>query len=180
MGQFLAIGLATEIGIKKSEADKADLTLEQLQERMQHDLHYAPDIYTATEEDGYYQFFLNEEVFHAELLPFLETFYPLLYSNPAYYEGALKKLASMPPAEWLQWAQGKPEEVFQFDEYGTRDYLTVNHTDICVSYDALLLSMEGKISMETYGRQFTFVKYAMMQTFRQFRLAGALRMYITG
>ena len=40
MGQFLAIGLATEIGINKSEADKAELTLEQLQERMQHDLHY--------------------------------------------------------------------------------------------------------------------------------------------
>ncbi len=180
MGQFLAIGLATEIGIKKSEADKADLTLEQVQERMQHDLHYVPDIYTATEENGYYHFLLNEEVLHAELLLFLETFYPLLYSTPAYYEDALKKLAGMPPAKWLQWAQGKPEEVFQFDEYGVRDYLTVNHTDICVSYDAVLLSMEGKISMETYGRQFTFMKYAMMQTFRKFRLAGALRMYITG
>ena len=180
MGQFLAIGLATEIGINKSEADKAELTLEQLLERMQHDLHYVPEIYTAIEEDGYYQFFLNEEILHAELLPFLKTFYPLLYSNPAYYEGALEKLAAMPPAEWLQWAQGKPEESFQFDEYGMGDSLTVNHARIRVSYDAVLLSMEGKISMETYGRQFTFVKYAMMQTFQQFRLAGALRMYITG
>ena len=180
MGQFLAIGLATEIGINKSEADKADLTLEQLQERMQHDLHYVPDIYSATEKDGYYHFFLKEEIFHAEFLPFLKTFYPLLYSKPAYYESILEKLADMPPSEWLQWAQGKPEEAFQFDEYGTRDYLSVNHTRICVSYDAVLLSMEGKISMETFGRQFTFVKYAMMQTFQEFRLAGALRMYITG
>ncbi|MCI5125530.1 MAG: hypothetical protein D3925_13915 [Candidatus Electrothrix sp. AR5] len=180
MGQFLAIGLATEIGINKPEADKADLTLEQLQERMQHDLHYAPGIYSATEKDDYYHFFLNEEIFHAELLPLLKTFYPLLYSDPAYYERVLEKLADKDPAEWLKWAQGKPEEAFQFDEYGTRDYLAVNHADICVSYDAVLLSMEGKISMETYGRQFSFVKYAMMQTFREFRLAGALRMYITG
>jgi hypothetical protein len=180
MGQFLAIGLVTEIGVNKSEADKADLTLEQVQERMQHDLHYVPDIYTATEEDNRYHFLLNEEIFHAELLPFLKKFYPLLYSNPAYYENVLEKLASMPSSEWLQWAQGKPEEVFQLDEYGMRDYLTVNHTRISISYDAVLLSMEGKIAMETYGRQFTFVKYAMMQTFGQFRLAGALRMYITG
>ncbi|MCI5222503.1 MAG: hypothetical protein D3924_07495 [Candidatus Electrothrix sp. AR4] len=180
MGQFLAIGLATEIGINKSEVDKADLTLEQLQERMQQDLHYVPDIYTATEKDGYYHILLNKEIFHTELLPFLKTFYPLLYSKPAYYESVLDTLTEMPLPKWLQWAQGKPEEAFQFDEYGTRDYLTVNHTRISVSYDTVLLSMEGKIGMETFGRQFTFVKYAMMQTFRQFRLAGALRMYITG
>ncbi len=101
MGQFLAIGLVTEIGINKSEADKAELTLEQIQERMQQNLHYASVVGT----------------------------------------------------------RQTPEESFQFDEYGMRDYLTVNHTDICVSYDAVLLSMKGKISMETYGRQFTFVKY---------------------
>ncbi len=180
MGQFLAIGLATEIGVNKSEADKADLSLQQLQEHMQRDLHYVPDLYTASEEDGYYHFLLNEDVFHEELLSFLKTFYPLLYSKPAYYEDVLEKLADMPSSEWLKWAQGKPEEAFQFDEYGTRDYLSVNHTDIRISYDAVLLSMEGKVVMETFGRQFTFVKYAMMQTFRQFRLAGALRMYITG
>ncbi|MCI5130698.1 MAG: hypothetical protein D3904_04080, partial [Candidatus Electrothrix sp. EH2] len=168
MGQFLAVGLVTEIRINKSKADKADLTLDQLQERMQHDLHYAPQIYTATEKDGYYRFLLNEDILHSELLPFLKTFYPLLYSNPAYYEDVLKKLADMPPSEWLKWAESEPEEAFQFDEYGTRDYLSVNHTDIPVSYDAAILSMEGKIVMETFGRQFTFVKYTMMQTFRQF------------
>jgi hypothetical protein len=147
---------------------------------MQQKLHYVPAIYTATEKDGYYHFQLNEDIFHAELLPFLNAFYPLLYSKPAYYEGVLEKLANTPSSEWLKWAESKPEEAFQFDEYGTQDYLSVNHTDIPVSYDAVILSMEGKIVMETFGRQFTFVKYAMMQTFQQFRLAGALRMYITG
>ncbi|MCI5143542.1 MAG: hypothetical protein D3909_17835, partial [Candidatus Electrothrix sp. ATG1] len=71
MGQFLAIGLATEIGINKSETDRADLNLQQLQERMRQDLHYVPEIYTVTEQDGSYHFHLNEEIFHAELLPFL-------------------------------------------------------------------------------------------------------------
>jgi hypothetical protein len=40
--------------------------------------------------------------------------------------------------------------------------------------------MEGKIVMETYGRQFRFFKYAMVQAFKEFMLAGALRVYITG
>ena len=112
MGQFLAIGLATEIGINKSEADKANLDLQQLQKHMQQGLHYVPEIYTATEKDGYYHFSLNEGIFHEELLPFLKIFYPLLYSKPAYYEYVLEKLADMPPTEWLKWAEGKPEEAF--------------------------------------------------------------------
>ncbi|MCI5224100.1 MAG: hypothetical protein D3924_15875 [Candidatus Electrothrix sp. AR4] len=177
MGQFLAIGLVTKIRVSKA---KADLTLEQAQERMQRDLHYVPEIYTASEKENRYHFLLNKEILHAELLPFLKALYPLLYPNPSYYDDILETLATMPPLEWLQWAQGKPKEAFQFDEYGTRDYLSMHHTRIPVAYDAVLLSMEGKIVMETFGRQFTFVKYALMQTFRQFRLAGALRMYITG
>jgi len=180
MGQFLAIGLVTKIGVKKVEIEKANLNIDQVQEHMRHDLHYVRDIYTASEEDGWYYFRLNEDIFHTKLLPFLKTLYPVLYSKPVYYENVLKTLATLSPSEWLQWAQRKSEEAFQFDEYGMWDYLSINHVTIRVYYDCILLSMEGKIVMETFGRQFTFVKYAMMQTFQQFRLAGALRMYITG
>nr|VFK06080.1 MAG: hypothetical protein BECKLPF1236A_GA0070988_1000123 [Candidatus Kentron sp. LPFa]VFK22655.1 MAG: hypothetical protein BECKLPF1236C_GA0070990_1000128 [Candidatus Kentron sp. LPFa] len=66
------------------------------------------------------------------------------------------------------------------DEYGMWDYLEKNHSSIQIYYDSLLLSMEGKISMESFGRQFKFFKYTMMQTFKQFGLSEALRVYITG
>jgi hypothetical protein len=66
------------------------------------------------------------------------------------------------------------------DENGGCDYLRYGFSDISVYYDCPLLSMEGKISMETFGRQFKFLKYIMMQSFKQFTLAGALRIYITG
>ncbi len=180
MGQFLAIGLTTKISVKKSEADKAHLNIDQVQEHMQHDLHYVPDIYTASEDDEWHSFLLNEDVFHTQLLPLLKTLYPLLYPELVYYGDILQTLTTLPPSEWLQWAQRKSEEAFQFDEYGMWDYITRNHVDIRVYYDCLLLSMEGKIVMETFGRQFTFLKYTMLQTFQQFSLAGALRMYITG
>jgi hypothetical protein len=93
---------------------------------------------------------------------------------------SLKTLATMPPSEWLEWAESKPEEAFQLDENGACDYLRHGFTDIDVYTDCLLLSMEGKISMETYGRQFRFFKYAMIQAFKSFPLAVALQVYITG
>lgn len=180
MGQFLAIGLVTKIGVEKKEVDKAQLNLKQLQKKMKEELHYIPEIYVASDEEDFYQFILKDDIFHAQLIPFLKEIYPFLYDSSMYYDNIIKKLKTLPPSEWLQWAAGKPEEAFQFDEYGMQDYMMINHRKIRVSYDCLLLSMEGKIIMEVFGRQFKFFKYTMIQTFKQFRIAGALRTYITG
>ncbi len=109
----------------------------------------------------------------------MKTIYPLLYDKPERYNNIIKELEKLPPSEWLQWAEEKTKEAFQFDEHGMWDYLRNNHSQIRVYYDSLLLSMEGKIVMEEFGRQFNFFKYTMMQTFRQFSLSGALRTYIT-
>ena len=180
MGQFLAIGLATTVGVKKAEVAKTNFSIDQVQETMRHELHYVPEIYHLREDEEWYDFLLDDEIFQTQLLPLLKALYPLLYPKPVYYDNILQKLATLPPSEWLQWAKKRSEEAFQFDQYGMWDYLQVNHSTIQVHYESLLLSMEGKIMMETFGRQFTFLKYTMMHTFHQFSLAGALRIYITG
>jgi hypothetical protein len=180
MGQYLAIGITTKLGVKKKQVDKAQLTLEQLQEKMQQELYFVPELYEVSEVDNVYYFQLKEAVLSEQLIPFLKTLYPLLYDKPVYYEDILKTLETMPPSEWLEWAESKPEEAFQLDENGACDYLRHGFTDIDVYADCLLLSMEGKISMETYGRQFRFFQYVMLQAFKPFALAGALRVYITG
>nr|VFK18851.1 MAG: hypothetical protein BECKLPF1236B_GA0070989_11542 [Candidatus Kentron sp. LPFa]VFK67810.1 MAG: hypothetical protein BECKUNK1418G_GA0071005_11674 [Candidatus Kentron sp. UNK]VFK69153.1 MAG: hypothetical protein BECKUNK1418H_GA0071006_10114 [Candidatus Kentron sp. UNK] len=181
MGQFLAIGLATRVSAKKTEVDKSQLDIEQLQEEMKAKLYYAPEIYVANDNnDSYYEFILKDDVLYPQLIPFLKTIYPLLYEKSVYYDDIIEKLEGLPPSEWLPWAEEKPEEAFQMDEYGTWDYLEKNHSSIQIYYDSLLLSMEGKISMESFGRQFRFFKYTMMQTFKQFGLSEALRVYITG
>ncbi|EDN68100.1 conserved hypothetical protein [Beggiatoa sp. PS] len=180
MGQYLAIGLVTKISVKKIEVDKAKLNLTQLQDKMKQELHYVPEIYVVSDDDDFYHFILKEEIFQTQLIPFLNTIYPLLYDNSVYYDSVIQKLKTLSPSEWHQWAEEKREEAFQFDEYGMWDYLENNHSQIRVHYTCLLLSMEGKIMMETFGRQFNFFKYTMRQTFRQFSLAGALRTYITG
>jgi len=180
MGQFLAIGLVTKIRVNKAEVDKAQLTLEQLQGTMTHALHYIPEIYVVSEHGDVYNFLLNDDIFQTQLLPLLNTRSPLLYDHTASYGNVLKELDTLSPSTWLQWAQGKSEAAFQFDTYGMWDDVEEHHSRIRVSYECLLLSMEGKIVMEEFGRQFNFFKYTMMHTFRQFSLAGALRVYITG
>lgn len=180
MGQFLAIGLATNIRVDKREKRGGQLSLEQLQENMKQELYYEPEIYTAVENEDFFSFQLNEDVLYGQLIPFLKLLYPLLYDNNEYYDDILKRLKTLPSEKWLEWADLKPEEAFQFDKHAEPDYLNNEFSQICVNSDFLMLSMEGKILMESYGRQFKFLKYTMTQSFKQFTLAGALQIYITG
>lgn len=180
MGQFLAIGLVTEIAISKKDVESAKLTKEQLLQEMTSQIHFLPEIYNINESDKYFNFNLLDKILYSQLIPFLEKFYPKIYSKEDYYKSIIESLKNKPNSEWLEWAKEKPEEAFQFDEYGTRDYLTIKYDNIAINYDAILLSMEGKIGMEVYGRQFNFFKYCMIQAFNEFSLASALRIYITG
>jgi hypothetical protein len=83
-------------------------------------------------------------------------------------------------SEWLQWSERKSEVAFQNDRYGIPDYMDINDQLIYIHYNSILLSLEGKIQMEVFGKQFRFFKYAIMQTFKEFSLAKSLRVYITG
>jgi hypothetical protein len=182
MGQFLAIGLVTQISVDKKKLARVQLTPEQLQERMKAKLHYEPALYQLRDYDDFYGFDLNEDIFYAQLLPLLEQLYPLLYPDTEMmYQDVLQELPGLPHSEWIAWAKTKPDESFQFDGgRGMGEYIQEKYTDLYLQYESIMLSIEGKIAMEVYGRQFRFVNYTMRQTLKQFPLAGALRMYITG
>ncbi len=121
MGRFLAIGLATKIFISKSDTDEANLTIEQLQEKMVQQLHFVPEIYSVSDTEDGYLFELKNDILQSQLIPFLETFYPLLYSSFDHYSKALEELKKHPASEWLQIAEDNSLYVFQLDEYGMRD-----------------------------------------------------------
>jgi len=180
MGQFLAIGLVLEIGIDVNSDDTKSEDIKLIQENMKQQLYHVPELYEIS-ENNCKRLLLREELLHTQLLPFLNVFYPLLYgkNNPD-CGFVLDKLQKLPPSEWISWAKGKPEDMFQLNEYGNPDYISMNHRKVRISYDTLLISMGGKIMMTVYRRQFNFFKYTIMQAFKQFSLAGALRVYITG
>lgn len=183
MGQFLAIGIVTKQIISKQELQKYKISLDELVSKMQNELHFNPEIYDFFEDEKDVKFILKNEVFVKELLPFLEKFYPMIYDNSKSYLETLKELKNTTSDKWLPFAEHKSCEQFQMDDYGAEDNLYFDkdfQPRVKILNKSILLSMEGKIMMESYGRQFIFFKLCMIEMFKEFRLGGALRVYITG
>ena len=186
MGQFLAIGIATEFTVSKEKAEKGKITLEDVLQKMRQSIHFTPEIYDFAEENGHWKWTLKKQVWETGLLDFLKEIYPLLYADKssADYEDVLKKLAEKPPASWLKVAEDKSFESFQLDEYGESERLYFNEKPfqpkITVGFDSVALAMEGKISMETYGALFNFFVCCVQKSFPAFQLSKAIRVYITG
>ncbi len=183
MGQFLAIGIVTRFFVKKSEADQVKLEISDLQDIMKQKFYYPPEIYHNDSDEENHYFYLKEEVFSSQLIGFLEKIYPKIYNDPDFtnnYDKLLVKLKESPSTMWMELAESKSQFAFQYDDNGMWDIFRVNGSKIRINYDIILLSMEGKILMEEYGRQFNFFKYTIMQAYKNFSLAGALRIYITG
>ena len=182
MGQFLAIGITTKLIIGKSNLEKAKLSIDETREALQKKYHFVSDLYNFDEDSEDYVFSLKDTLLHSQLLPLLREIYPLLYKDESDYCDVLKKLEDKNPSTWLQWAENKPEHAFQMDGYGERDYIEGKAFSrrVPIYHYCLMLSLEGKIMMETYGRHFAFFKYTIMKSFPNFSLAGAFRVYITG
>ncbi len=183
MGQFLATGLVTEVYVSKKEMKQMETSADKLIHEMKSCLHFRSELYYQREDEEYFVFNLKDKIFHEELIPFLGKLYPLIYHQKERtdFDFALAALKSNAPDNWLKLAENKKYEAFQLDSYGMPTYLYRPFgRKIRIYYNSIILSMEGKIVMETYGRQFSFYQYCIAQTFAEFALAGAIRVYITG
>lgn len=183
MGQFLATGLATGLTVSKTEMASAKLDVDALSREMENHLHFRAALYQPQDQGEYWDFHLKDDIFHTELIPFLEKFYPLIYHQDEHndFRGALAALKASDPTHWTALAEEKEYAAFQSDPYGMPDYLSLPFgKHLRVSYDCIMLSAEGKIGMEEHGRQFRFFQYCIARTFAEFSLAGAVRVYITG
>jgi len=180
MGQSLIIGLATKVGVDKEDLSKYKISIDEFQKKMNEKLLFVPDIYDIKEGKDLYYFNLKHSIISKELIPFLKELYPVLYDESINYDSILKKLKTLPANEWLSWAQTKPEEAFQLDKRGKCDTLKIDYNNFNIYYHSIILSLETGTYMEVYGRQFRFFKYTMMQTFKQYSIAGGLRVYLTG
>lgn len=110
----------------------------------------------------------------------LEAIYPRIYTDKSYYTTVLDKLRNSEPSDWIKMAEYKCSEAFQKDSYAMGEHFRKGEIKFCLNTRCILLSMEGKVFMEEYGKQFRFMKYTMVQTFKKYSLASALRIYITG
>lgn len=184
MGQIFTIGLATNCYISKEKATKLNLTKDEIFVEMEKQLYFEHEIFDFEEEDEYYKFRLKKSVFEGQLIPFLEKFYPLVYpKDKAYYYTTLEMLKSTKPNLWMKEAEDAFAEEFQLDRYGEYKYLDFAkppRSNIPVGFTSIMLSQEGKIMMEEFGRQFNFFQYCIQQTFHEFPIAKALIVNISG
>ena len=184
MGQYLIIGLVNEYAVEKKQVQKNNISEEELIAAMKSALHFESSIYDMSQTDEYYLFRLKSNVVEIQLLAFLTKFYPALYPDgDKEYERTLEMLKNSEPSGWIQLSKDDGNEEFQYDNYGEEERISFDkpfRPRISISYNTIMLSMEGKISMETYGRQFNFFKYCMQETFFEFSIAKALNVYIAG
>ncbi len=184
MGQVLGIGIVTKCGTSKKDLQKYNITKDELIAEMIIKKHFEPTIYDFSETDEYYFFKLQSNVIENQLLPFLEKFYPLVYlGRNKDFEDTIEMLKKSESSTWLKLSDEKSFEEFQLDEYGEPEYLYFDKPFkpyAKIFSTAIMLSHEGKISMEIFGRQFNFFKYCIQQTFSEFSIAKALRVYISG
>ena len=182
MGQYLVIGIATRLCISKEKArSRASATPEQIAEAMQKYFNQG-GIYRLEEDENYISLKLDPAIAEEEMIGFLEDFYSLRYAGdriPADMD-EIRKRNSLD--EWIELAEQKHHEAFQMDKYGWvytpfpggwPGYLTT-------SADLILLSINGKIIMETYGTLFDFLTNLIRERLSRYRLADSLQICISG
>ncbi|MFK5975397.1 MAG: hypothetical protein QM493_02705 [Sulfurovum sp.] len=181
MGTYMGIGIVAKIYFRKSDIENMELDIENIKDKLEANFDFSFDIYNLIEEDETYIFRLKDNILEEQLKPFLEEIYPQLYSNVEDYNDTLTRLENLSADKIITLAKENSKETFQYDEYGYNDYIYGKfRKKVAINYETIMISMEGKISMETYGKHFDFFKKVIIKAYPQYKISNALRIYITG
>jgi hypothetical protein len=182
MGTYMAIGIVTKIGVSKKEMNTMEYNIDKIKDEINKKLYFNCDLYNLKENDDGYFFILKDNILENELRPFLKEIYPHIYHNKSdYYDDILINLDGLNANEIITLAKENSEEAFQYDEYGENDYLYGNFGRCTkILYETVMISMEGKISAESFGKHSNFFKDAITKAYPKYSIANSLRIYITG
>lgn len=180
MGQYLTTAIATSFRVSNK-------TLQQISENeneaeAKHKLLNAfvgtnDDIFTHTKNDDTHIFAVKEEILKKEWLPFLTQFYQDFYGESHQESQAVLEALSVldTPKKYMK----SEYECYQQDHYAG-GYIYIDNQRIGIGYEPVMLTLEGKIMMECYGKHFTFIEKMITKTYSQFKLANMVKVYISG
>lgn len=189
MGRMLAIGINHAYSVSQGAAKKADKTLEEainiVKERRAPDTLYDMRIEKGYKDEPYALFTLKSEIIKQEIVPFINDFFQLCFGGRNYdRDEILERLKNVETyQDMLDYASEKSCDNFQNDEYGDPIWMEVEGTfrnELKCNHDAVIICLEGKILMETYGRIFGLLRRLLTEKFSKYKLAQALDVYITG
>ena len=181
MGQFLFIGLNTQITFSRKAYRGPDLSREEIEKELGSYL-FDSEIYEQSATEEMFTYSLKREVAEAEWLPFLKDFYAMRYADGRgkdYADEILKILSESGGFdEWIDIANQCRHEIYQSDR--RNEYLWLGKRDSLYApvFETVLLSMDGKIVMECYGSILRFFTECVRERLKQYKLAKALSVYI--
>ncbi|MFA6924765.1 MAG: hypothetical protein WC223_11000 [Bacteroidales bacterium] len=182
MGQFLSIGICNQISVNRKEIKKQGFKLTDVENELNKKFNLSVYVFNETDSD-YLTWNINKSIFKQETHRFLSKIYQEYGEVNKAIEELLKEINNLETAEELfNLAESKRHENFQLDEYCSFDYIKLGAFEktqrINTTYIGLFFA--GKISMECYGQMFSFFRKTIRQVYSEFKLSGALNVYITG
>lgn len=182
MGQYLAVGLRLKASVSK-EKQLEGKSIEEILGKVE-DKYNLSEIYERREEETYYEYSIKKEVLDKELVPLIEKFYALRYTKDERTDatnviGALKALPDT--SARLELLNDRRFQTYQAGddmEYFYLDVFPPMKIRVC-SCNAIL-SIDGKIAMECYGRVFDFFSRCIAAQLQEFALSKALTVWIDG
>lgn len=182
MGQYLAIGLRLKATVRK-EKQLDGKSVEEILGKVE-DKYNLSEIYERREEETYYEYSIKKEVLDKELVPLIEKFYALRYTKDERTDAAdvIEALNALPDtSSRLEMLNDRRFQTYQAGDdmdYFYLDVFSPMEIRVC-SYNAIL-SIDGKIAMEYYGRVFDFFSRCIAAQLQEFALSRALTVWIDG
>ncbi|MEM8527863.1 MAG: hypothetical protein AAGG68_24695 [Bacteroidota bacterium] len=179
MGQYLSVGILTQINIKAEELT-AD-TLKSLKPRLS-GWGFDFKIYEGDLSENSWSGKLKPAIINQELLPFLKETYTVLgkFVRLDDEKTVLEKLEEAPSEKQNDFLQEPKYYNLQLDRYADDIHMKFSNQRIRISFSAVSLFMAGKLMMESHGGLFNLFSSLLHDRLKDFSLAKALRVYITG
>ncbi len=186
MGQYLAIGIATNYKASKKEVEA--VSIEKIVEKMTAEIGFDVTLYELEETESSWRWNLKSDKIQSEFVPFLEHFYSVLgkFARLDDADEVIQKLKSEQPKSLQVFLE--EDSFYNFQEsYSDESYNFYFEKEdspmknkVRVSSDVIGLVMTGKIMMEATGGFFEFFEAMIHQNFNKFDFAKTIRVYITG
>ena len=186
MGQYLAIGIATNYKASKKEIEA--ISIEKVIEKMTAEIGFDASLYELEETEYSWQWNIKSDKIQSEFVPFLEYFYSVIGKFVRLDDAneVIQKLKSEQPKSLQVFLE--EDSFYNFQESYSDDSYdfsfekegSLMKNKVSISSDVISLVMTGKIMMEETGGFFEFFEAMIHQNFNKFDLSKNIRVYITG
>ena len=185
MGIYLATGIVVEMAISKKPRDGGTVALEDVFEKLTQEDHFDLDNYDIIDDEDETLLRLKKHLLAQQLPDFLRAYYGMMYASKEDSGDnggdVIEAIEGKADDEILALAERKSHYYFQSGGYYDMLYFYDKpfRPRIKVRYTTIVLSSEGKIIMECYGKHFRFFKKCMLSALSQYPLISTVQVYLT-